>query len=167
MARRFQAAVSLGEFKAMLADPDRENNVNVLVLIDQDSEPLYDWQAEDDLVSEGPPAIEEPTEEPPMYEMPVGVPDLHVDFFGVGYNDTHEDVLTWQQKMHSRGWTIDQDQLYGPQSEEVCKRFQSDKSLDVDGLVGPETWSATWTTDITESEITAQKESQADEGEHA
>ena len=29
------------------------------------------------------------------------------------------------------------DQIYGPASESVCRQFQSEKGLGVDGLVGP------------------------------
>jgi peptidoglycan hydrolase-like protein with peptidoglycan-binding domain len=55
----------------------------------------------------------------------------------------------WQQRMSDRGWSIGVDGCYGPQSETVCRQFQADKSLSVDGLVGPNTWSKSWTEPIT------------------
>lgn len=70
-------------------------------------------------------------------------------YFGVDRNSRHADVRTWQAKMRSRGWTIDVDQIYGPGSERVCRQFQQDKRLTVDGKVGPQTWSTTWSAPVT------------------
>lgn len=61
----------------------------------------------------------------------------------------HVSARTWQSKMRERGWTIDVDGLYGEQSRTVCRTFQAEKGLDVDGVVGPVTWNATWTAPIT------------------
>jgi surface antigen len=55
-----------------------------------------------------------------------------------------DDVRTWQQRMHDRGWTLDVDGAYGPESDQVCRDFQAGKRLEVDGVVGPETWRAAW-----------------------
>lgn len=55
----------------------------------------------------------------------------------------------WQAKMAQRGWSIEVDDIYGPQSARVCSAFQHEKGLDVDGIVGPVTWHATWTAPIT------------------
>jgi len=60
-----------------------------------------------------------------------------------------EDVRTWQARMSRRGWRIDVDGAYGPQSREVCLAFQREKRLAVDGIVGPQTWAAAWTAPIT------------------
>jgi peptidoglycan hydrolase-like protein with peptidoglycan-binding domain len=62
---------------------------------------------------------------------------------------TGADVRTWQQHMHTRGWTIGVDGVYSPKSESVCRRFQQDStshgwSLTVDGIVGQNTWRAAW-----------------------
>ena len=76
-------------------------------------------------------------------------PPLHVDYFGKNHNQTCSDVRTWQQQMKNRGWSIGVDQIFGPESEKICKQFQSEKGLSVDGLVGPETWKATWNAPIT------------------
>lgn len=51
----------------------------------------------------------------------------------------------WQQQMANRGWSIDVDDMFGPQSESVCIQFQQNKGLDADGIVGPITWDAAWT----------------------
>jgi len=56
---------------------------------------------------------------------------------------------TWQAKMAERGWTIAVDDEYGPASEGVCRQFQAEKHLGVDGIVGPETWAATWNLPVT------------------
>jgi hypothetical protein len=78
-------------------------------------------------------------------------PTLHVDYFGpaYGHNHKHADVRTWQQKMRDRGWSIDVDQIYGNDSYSICRQFQSEKGLNSDGLVGPETWNATWNAPVT------------------
>lgn len=59
------------------------------------------------------------------------------------------DVRTWQAQMARRGWSISVDGSYGPQSASVCRGFQTDKHLGVDGVVGPATWMASFTSPIT------------------
>jgi hypothetical protein len=58
-------------------------------------------------------------------------------------------IETWQGQMSARGWTIGVDGMYGPQSEDVCRSFQAEKGLTADGLVGPQTWGASWTAPVT------------------
>lgn len=58
-------------------------------------------------------------------------------------------ATTWQQQMAARGWTIGVDGLYGPASEAVCRAFQAEKGLVVDGVVGPVTWRASFVAAIT------------------
>lgn len=60
-----------------------------------------------------------------------------------------DDVETWQAQMKHRGWSIAADRMYGPDSRDVCRRFQAEKGLDVDGVVGPVTWRAAWEAPIT------------------
>ncbi|TXK41722.1 N-acetylmuramoyl-L-alanine amidase [Nonomuraea sp. C10] len=55
-----------------------------------------------------------------------------------------DDVRTWQAKMAEREWEIDVDGAYGPQSRDVCRRFQRQQKIDDDGVVGPVTWRRTW-----------------------
>jgi peptidoglycan hydrolase-like protein with peptidoglycan-binding domain len=59
------------------------------------------------------------------------------------------DVSTWQGQMQFRGWAIDVDGIYGPASADVCSSFQREKGIAVDGIVGPETWAASWTAPVT------------------
>lgn len=61
----------------------------------------------------------------------------------------HEGLKAWQARMADRGWAIDVDGLYGPQTAKVARAFQTEKGLDVDELVGPETWAAAWTAKVT------------------
>jgi hypothetical protein len=87
---------------------------------------------------------------PPTPSAPAGpAPPLHVDYFGIDHNSTHPDVGVWQAQMSARGWSIGVDSVFGPQSEDVCRSFQSEKGLAADGLVGPDTWSASWTAPVT------------------
>lgn len=60
-----------------------------------------------------------------------------------------DDVLAWQRQMRKRGWRIDADGWYGPDSERICRAFQEEKGLTVDGIVGKRTWAAAWTAPIT------------------
>jgi hypothetical protein len=76
-------------------------------------------------------------------------PKMNVDYFGRSRNSTVPDVRTWQQKMRDRGWSISVDQQFGPASEDACKKFQREKGLAVDGLVGPQTWNMTWSAPVT------------------
>lgn len=62
---------------------------------------------------------------------------------------TGGDIQTWQRQMASRGWRIDVDGVYGPASEAITEAFQREKGLTVDGIIGPQTWSAAWTASVT------------------
>ncbi|WP_307848435.1 peptidoglycan recognition protein family protein [Microbispora oryzae] len=53
-----------------------------------------------------------------------------------------DDVRTWQRRMAKLGYDIDVDGAYGPASKAVCVRFQKDRHLDPDGVVGRLTWNA-------------------------
>jgi hypothetical protein len=64
------------------------------------------------------------------------------------YTEGHG-TATWQQQMAARGWAISVDDCYGAQSETVCRQFQAEKGLTADGVVGPDTWAATWTAPVT------------------
>lgn len=60
-----------------------------------------------------------------------------------------DDVWAWQARMAERGWAIDVDGVYGPQSTRAARAFQAEKGLEVDGIVGPMTWTVAWTAPIT------------------
>jgi hypothetical protein len=59
------------------------------------------------------------------------------------------DVNQWQGQMANRGWALDADGWFGLQSLSVCKTFQAEKGLKVDGVVGPATWNAAWAAPVT------------------
>lgn len=84
-----------------------------------------------------------PVPQPPSGAAPPYPGTLLVNF------TTNHGAATWQQQMANRGWTLTVDDLYGGKSEHVCRQFQSEKGLTVDGIVGPQTWEATWTAAIT------------------
>jgi peptidoglycan hydrolase-like protein with peptidoglycan-binding domain len=62
---------------------------------------------------------------------------------------TGGDIRTWQQQMADRGWRIGADGFYGLESFGVCKSFQAEKGLTVDGILGPQTWAAAWVSPVT------------------
>ena len=59
------------------------------------------------------------------------------------------DIQTWQRRMAARGWPITADGYFGPLSEQTARAFQRQKGLTDDGIVGPQTWAASWTAPIT------------------
>jgi N-acetyl-anhydromuramyl-L-alanine amidase AmpD len=59
------------------------------------------------------------------------------------------DIKTWQRQMRQRGWDITISGAYSAQSAGVCRAFQQEKGLEVDGVVGPATWRAAWTEPVT------------------
>lgn len=62
-----------------------------------------------------------------------------------GYYGHRADLKRWQEQMADRGWKIDVDGLYGPNTRKIAKAFQAEKGLDDDGLIGAQTWAAAWT----------------------
>lgn len=70
-----------------------------------------------------------------------------------------DDVRRWQARMAVRGWRgplasgrvapILVDGSYGPQCDWICRHFQAEKGLQVDGIVGPVTWRASWEAPVT------------------
>jgi peptidoglycan hydrolase-like protein with peptidoglycan-binding domain len=60
-----------------------------------------------------------------------------------------EDVQRWQRRMDRRGWSIPTGGAYDRKTSAVCEKFQREKGLDVDGVVGRDTWRAAWTEPIT------------------
>jgi hypothetical protein len=79
---------------------------------------------------------------------PSNDPNCHSGYYG-GVDNTN--VATWQRQMVARGWSGigGVDGKYGPNSQSVCRQFQQEKGLGVDGLVGPQTWTASWTAPVT------------------
>jgi peptidoglycan hydrolase-like protein with peptidoglycan-binding domain len=67
----------------------------------------------------------------------------------LGRGSVGADVRTWQQQMSRRGWRIAVDGIFGPQTQSVARRFQREKGLRPDGLVGRRTWAAAWRRPVT------------------
>lgn len=79
-------------------------------------------------------------------------PNIHPDdapvwpgwLISVHYNNQSDAVGRWQQGMKDRGWPITVDWNYGWDDNHVCMRLQEQAGLTVDGIVGPQTWAATF-----------------------
>jgi peptidoglycan hydrolase-like protein with peptidoglycan-binding domain len=56
--------------------------------------------------------------------------------------DQEHPVRTLQYLLRARGHTVDVDGIFGPATEAAVRAFQQEKGLTVDGIVGPNTWSA-------------------------
>ena len=86
-----------------------------------------------------------PAPAPLPHPMPV-VPKFPGRLLTLGEHGS--DVMTWQHQMANRGWKLTVDGQYGPQSVSICKAFQKEKHLVADGVVGPATWNAVWTSSL-------------------
>lgn len=58
-------------------------------------------------------------------------------------------VAKFQAKLKQRGWDINADGFFGAKTDEIVRQFQAQKHLTVDGDVGPRTWVAIWTAQVT------------------
>lgn len=61
----------------------------------------------------------------------------------------HDLTATYQRRMAARGWTIGVDGQFGPQTHDVTMKYQKEKGLSVDGVVGPQTWTSAWESPVT------------------
>lgn len=55
---------------------------------------------------------------------------------------THHPVQTLQHLLRARGHAVTVDGDFGPKTDAAVRTFQDDKGLAVDGIVGPNTWTA-------------------------
>lgn len=75
---------------------------------------------------------------------PDGAPIWPGNYFDTGGYTTGSDVLVWQTEMQRTGWGNDPDGVYDATDDEICRRFQASAGILVDGIVGPQTWAATF-----------------------
>ncbi|HWI03638.1 MAG TPA: peptidoglycan-binding protein [Acidimicrobiales bacterium] len=60
-----------------------------------------------------------------------------------------EIVRQVQQRLADRGWNIAVTGEFDAETDRIVRSFQTNKNLEVDGKVGPITWSTMWTSPIT------------------
>lgn len=54
--------------------------------------------------------------------------------------------------MIKRGWDLDPtgaDGVFRQETDEVLRKFQAEKGLEVDGKIGSQSWNAAWTLPVT------------------
>ncbi|CUU57765.1 Putative peptidoglycan binding domain-containing protein [Parafrankia irregularis] len=73
-----------------------------------------------------------------------GVPPLTRNYFASVHNQVTDEIRTWQEKMNSLGYSLAVDGCYGPKSAAAARDFQTVRGLVVDGVLGPQTWAATF-----------------------
>src|SRR5215472_14837124 len=60
----------------------------------------------------------------------------------VRQGDQQHPVRTLQYLLRARGHNVTVDGIFGPATDAAVRAFQQQKGLAVDGIVGPDTWSA-------------------------
>lgn len=89
------------------------------------------------------------TSTPPPFPLPRGSyfgPESGPDRSVSGFHGHRGDLMRWQTRMVSLDYDLEPDGRYGPETAGVARALQRRARLDVDGLVGPATWAAAWTT---------------------
>ncbi|WP_413167946.1 DUF2272 domain-containing protein [Capilliphycus salinus ALCB114379] len=130
------------------SDDSEGDEGDIFAQLVQDDETIADGEL-DDLQDEDDSADvglddEEITVELATPEYP-GYPFIYEEGENVTYDSN---VETWQQQMKDVwGYNLAVDGLYGPESEGVTIDFQEDQGLAVDGIVGPNTWEASFAVD--------------------
>lgn len=82
-------------------------------------------------------------------------PLAQTDYFSTAHRNGYtnkkdsDGVRRFQARLKQRGWRIDVDGRFGPQTDRVVRAFQAEKGLVVDGKVGRLTWAAIWNAPIT------------------
>ncbi len=71
---------------------------------------------------------------------------MFTDFeYPIGKCEQGFDVLLTQRMLAQRGYDLEPDGYFGPATEQAVRQFQQAVGLEVDGLVGPNTWAALYT----------------------
>ena len=58
--------------------------------------------------------------------------------------DYSEDLKTWQKQMGARGYGLTGTGYFGAKTKAVAIRLQQESGLEVDGVIGRQTWNAAW-----------------------
>ncbi len=77
----------------------------------------------------------------------IAIPVVNV---GATYHpgDRCEEIVVIQTKLEDLGYNVKADGIYGPATENAIRSFQEERGLEVDGLVGPDTYRALLGRDI-------------------
>jgi peptidoglycan hydrolase-like protein with peptidoglycan-binding domain len=67
-------------------------------------------------------------------------------YFHLGLRDQGQpgSISRFQGRLKVRGWKIDATGVFDEHTRHVVMQFQEQKHLEIDGVVGPQTWNALW-----------------------
>ncbi len=79
-----------------------------------------------------------------LYPTPTPTPELTRNLYLTDPRMSGEDVQRLQERLLALGYTEvgEADGIFGPATDAAVRRFQQDRGLAVDGIVGPNTWAA-------------------------
>jgi lysozyme len=103
--------------------------------------------ARGDVASPGGPKVAPPNDPTPPAPAASDVPPWPGRLLQNGMDG--EDVREAQGRLAQRGWGIVTDGSFGPKTDAIVRSFQTEKALDVDGLIGLVTWQSLWTAPVT------------------
>lgn len=92
-----------------------------------------------------PPSV--PAQSWPKFPLPEG------GYYGLkhwaGIPNPEEGLRLWQRQMVARGWRLHVNGQFTEAVDDVVRKFQREKRLQVDGKIGRNTWNAAWTKPVT------------------
>lgn len=71
----------------------------------------------------------------------------------VKYGSSGNDVLELQKQLNSKGYSLDEDGIFGSATQGAVRDYQTKNNLTVDGVVGDQTWGSLYSAATTQPDI--------------